>query len=152
MKKIRTVLTLFYYGTMIAAVLVALLAYWLVIKNGFALDPASSMGLKISYAVMLYVIVSVPLSLGLFNKKVNKLKDLENKAEQERQYLQIGKWRMVCIGLGLLLGVFFFYLLQEQSLLFCAGIAAIALYFCKPTTGKIENDLAAEINSDIDEI
>ncbi len=152
MDKVRTILAWFYYGVMAAAVLVAVLGYYLVVKADFRMDPASDLSLKISYLVILYVILSVPLSLALFNKQLKKIRAIEVENERLRAYLKAGKLRILFIGLGHVLGIFFFYMLQEQSLLFAAGIAVIALYFCKPTQANIEHNLTEPVASDIDEI
>ena len=42
---------------------------------------------------------------------------------------------------GLMLGVLFFYVMGSQSMIFCAGIAAIGLFFCKPSQAKISSEL-----------
>lgn len=152
MKNIRTTLSFYYYGSMVFVVMAAVFAAYLLLKQEIGIDPNSDLGLKISYFVIIYVMASVPLCLALFNRYINKLKQEENKEIQTKKYLKAAKFRIVFIGLGMALGVFFFYILQQQSMIFAAGIAAVALYFCKPTLGKIENDLAPKIESDIDEI
>lgn len=40
-----------------------------------------------------------------------------------------------------MLGIIFFYVMRSQSMIFCAGIASIALVFCKPSEVKVITDL-----------
>lgn len=52
--------------------------------------------------------------------------------------------RILVIGSGFLLGVLFFFLMNSQSMIFSAGIAAIGLFFCKPAEVKIISELKIE--------
>jgi uncharacterized membrane protein YgaE (UPF0421/DUF939 family) len=58
-----------------------------------------------------------------------------------KKYRKAGLFRILVIGIGLVLGVLFFYIMGLQSMIFSAGIAAIALFFCKPSEAKITIDL-----------
>lgn len=137
MKKALRTLNLVYYITFLLAVVAAGIGYLLVRKYGISVNPLSDMGRNLSYIVILYVIISIPLSLWLFNKKVKQLKKQDDESGKLQKYTQYAVWRIVVMGLGLFLGVLFFYVLQERSLMFCAGMSAIGLVFCKPTEAKI---------------
>ena len=61
--------------------------------------------------------------------------------------LMIAELAVVFIVTGMLhklsttTAVLLFYLMQQNSMIFCAGIAAVGLYFCKPTEAKLLTDL-----------
>ena len=76
--------------------------------------------------------------------KVKKLSELESPEEKINKYKTFSFWRLTIIGCNLLLGVGFFYLLNSRSMIFCAGIAAIALVFCKPAEVKMASELNLE--------
>jgi hypothetical protein len=82
--------------------------------------------------------------LSLFNKnlkRINEEADMKIRLERYRKASQI---RLAIIGSGFVLGIFLFFIMHSQSMIFCAGIAAIALFFCKPAEVKIISDLKIE--------
>ena len=87
------------------------------------------------------IIGSVPLTLGLFHRYVKKLTSIEDVETRLAKYQTAGLIRIVIMGVGLVLGVLFFYLMGSQSMLFCGGIAAIGLFLCKPSQSKISSEL-----------
>ena len=145
MKKTLTKLTIAYYVVYIAAVLAATAGYY-ILKEGVSIDAQSQTGITISSALIIFIIGSIPVTLGLFHRYTKKIATLEDVQIRVKKYEMASYLRLTIIGLGLILGVLFFYILHSQSMLFCAGIAAIALFFCKPSKSKMLNDI------DIDEL
>ena len=140
MKKTLTKITIAYYVVYIAAVLAATAGYY-ILKEGVSIDAQSQTGITISSALIIFIIGSIPVTLGLFHRYSKKIATLEDVQIRVKKYEIASYLRLTIIGLGLILGVLFFYILHSQSMLFCAGIAAIALFFCKPSKSKMINDI-----------
>ncbi len=140
MKKTLTKITIAYYVVYIAAVLAATAGYY-ILKEGVSIDAQSQTGITISSALIIFIIGSIPVTLGLFHRYSKKIATLEDVQIRLKKYEIASYLRLTIIGLGLILGVLFFYILHSQSMLFCAGIAAIALFFCKPSKSKMINDI-----------
>ncbi|MEA4851804.1 MAG: hypothetical protein VB126_10215 [Paludibacter sp.] len=140
MKKTLTKITIAYYVVYIAAVLAATAGYY-ILKEGVSIDAQSQTGITISSALIIFIIGSIPVTLGLFHRYSKKIATLEDVQIKVKKYEMASYLRLTIIGLGLILGVLFFYILHSQSMLFCAGIAAIALFFCKPSISKMINDI-----------
>lgn len=145
MKKTLTKITIAYYVVYIAAVLAATAGYY-ILREGFSIDVQSQTGITLSSALIIFIIGSIPVTLGLFHRYLKKIVALEDVEIKLKKYEMASYLRLTIIGLGLIFGVLFFYILHSQSMLFCAGIAAIALFFCKPSKSKMINDI------DIDEL
>lgn len=134
-----------YYAMFALLIVTATVLWYLLTKQGLTMfDPQSVVGQVLQYIVIVYVIVSIPTALFLFKRLCRKL----SKAEDDMKYAAYAKWgivRIVVIGLGMTLGIAAFYLLQGyQSMLWCAAISAIGLFFCKPNERKMELDLLPE--------
>jgi len=140
MKRTLRILLTAYYAVYAGAILAATSGYY-ILKSGFKIDPLTSEGTIINSIVILYIICTVPLALALFNKMTKKWALIQDENEQLEKYKTGAIYRILIIGTGLVLGVVFFYVMNSQSMIFCAGIAAVALFFCKPSENKIMNDL-----------
>lgn len=140
MKKTLRNITLAYYAVYVAAILAAISGYYF-LRSGFSIDPQSQMGITVSSILILLIIGSIPVTLGLFNRFTKKWALLENRDLRIKKYQTASFVRLAIIGLGLVLGVIFFYIMNSQSMIFCAGIAAIALFFCKPSEVKMVSEL-----------
>jgi MFS family permease len=143
MTQILKKLNIYYYSIYIAAIIIAYFGYQL-FNSGFRIEEKSSSGIVISSALIILIIGSIPLTLSLFNKnlkRINEEADMKIRLERYRKASQI---RLAIIGSGFVLGIFLFFIMHSQSMIFCAGIAAIALFFCKPAEVKIISDLKIE--------
>lgn len=136
-------LTIVYYSTYIAAIASATAGYY-ILKSGTTIDPLSSTGTLLNSLLIIFIIGSVPASLAIFSKLAKKWAQLPNKDERLAHYGKAGSIRLAVLGFALSLGVLFFYILGLKSMIFGAGIAAIGLFFCKPT----ENKIVLELNLD----
>lgn len=144
MKQTLRQLVIAYYSVYIAAIAAATSGFY-ILKSGFIIDPLSQTGTAINTLLIIFIIGSVPLTLGYFNKLTKKWALLEDENQRLENYRKAGTIRIAIIGLGLVLGVLFFYIMNSQSMIFCAGIAAIALFFCKPSESKISNELGLSL-------
>lgn len=140
MKKTLRTLNIAYYAIYVAAVIAAGAGYF-ILKSGINIDPQSQAGITISSILIIFIIGSVPVTLGTFHRYCKKLAISEDQELKIQKYQSASLLRLVIIGTALFLGVLFFYIMHSQSMIFCAGIAAIALYFSKPTQGKLLTDL-----------
>jgi hypothetical protein len=140
MKRTLRILLTAYYAVYAAAILAATSGYY-ILKSGYKIDPLTSEGTIINSIVILYIISTIPLALAIFNKMTKKWALIQDENEQLEKYRNGGIYRILIIGTGLVFGVVFFYVMNSQSMIFCAGIAAVALFFCKPSENKILNDL-----------
>jgi hypothetical protein len=143
MKQTLRQLQIAYYSVYIAAIAAATSGFY-ILKSGFVINPLSQTGTILNTLLIIFIIGSVPLSLGYFNKLTKKWALLEDENQRLEKYRKFGILRITVIGLGLVLGVLFFYIMNSQSMIFCAGIAAIALFFCKPSEAKISTELNIE--------
>ncbi len=143
MKKTLNKLTLIYYLIYIAAIVVGISGFQL-FRSGYTIDDKSTLGIAISSILIIFIIGSIPITLALFNKKTKKWAEIEDVHEKLKLYEKAGVIRLAIVGSGFLLGVLFFFVLNSQSMIFCAGIAAIALFFCKPAEVKIISELKIE--------
>ncbi len=140
MKKTLRQLQIAYYSVYIAAIAAATSGFY-ILKSGFVLNPLSQTGTVINSVLIIFIIGSIPLGLGYFNKLTKQWALLEDENKRLENYRKAGVIRITIIGLGLVLGVLFYYIMNSQSMIFCAGIAAIALFFCKPSEAKISTEL-----------
>lgn len=143
MKQVLKKLTMVYYLIYIAAVLVALLGFQLH-RSGVIMDSQSEAGIIISSVLIILIIGSIPITLGVFNKKTKKWAVEEDVSKKLALYSKASVIRLIIIGSGFLLGMLFFFLMNSQSMIFCAGISAIALFFCKPAKAKMISELQLE--------
>ncbi len=91
---------------------------------------------------IMYVMASVPFALWYFQRRVNQLKNGdENKV---RTYKRVSLLRIALIAAGVILNIALYCILRDQSMFYCAAIAALAFIFCKPQRAKIEQDLLDE--------
>jgi len=144
--KLQSKLNIWYYAYFAAYILViALMGY--LFKGKWAFDSLTQPGQTIQYAVIFYMIVSVPGALYGFKRMMKKVSRIEDPVAQERSYYLWSILRMTLIALGAIFGIVAFYILyirnnagdwtRNQSMLWCAAISIIAQYFCKPTEKKI---------------
>lgn len=142
-KKILKQLSALYYAFYVVAVVFAIAGYQ-IFKAGFNIDEKSQAGIAITSVLIIFIIGSVPVALALFNRNVKKWALLEDVKQKLELYKKASVIRLLVIGTGFILGVIFFFILNSQSMIFSAGIAAIGLFFCKPAEVKIISELQIE--------
>lgn len=140
MKETLRQLTIAYYCVYAAAIAAALTGFY-ILRSGLRIDPLSQTGTILNSILIVLIIGCIPVTLAIFNKKTKNWAKLENQDQKLALYKTAGTIRIAIIGIALITGVLFFYIMNSQSMIFCAGIAAIALFFCKPSEAKIETDL-----------
>lgn len=112
------------------------------------IDPKSTIGIALSSILILYIMISIPFALGGFHRMTKKWKLIDDEKLKLAKYEKGAILRLVAIGSGLIGSVVLFYVMNDISMIYCVGITAIALLFCKPTEGKIESDLKMDEKED----
>jgi len=147
MKKIINKISLIYYSVYAATIISAVFIF-LNKDNGALIDSKSGLGITLTDFVILYMLLSIPLALGGFYRMAKKWRLIEDEKKKFNEYQKGAVLRLLIIGIGLIGSIIVFYLLRDVSLIYCSGIAAISLIFCKPTEGKIISDLKLEETED----
>ena len=143
-KSITVTYYIIYLLTIIAVIAIFFMTYTNVDVN--RIDALSSLGIKISTIYMFYLLASIPSALYLFHLYTLKLRKETNEFLQFQKYKKASNIRLWVVGTGLIVGVILVYVLRSQSMIFTAAIAAIALYFSKPSGVK----MIRELNLDAD--
>jgi hypothetical protein len=144
MEKVVKRIHLAYYLIYTATILSSMIGYLINMNRTTSVDPKSSVSIALSTIVILYIIISIPTALALFHKNTKKWAAIEDNFTKINKYVTGAIWRIIAVGSGLVLSVVVFYFIQIQSMIYCALIAAVALFFCKPTERKITSDLKLE--------
>ena len=137
---IRKQINIVYYALYVMYVLLVVIFGFLLkdSPNMLQFDPLIQPGQSIAYVVILYVIASIPGALWWFKKQMKKVSQMEDEAAKQAKYLSCAVVRVAVIGLGAVMAIVAFYLLGTyQPMLWCAGIAVLAQFFCKPSDRKI---------------
>ena len=140
MGKIITKITLIYYGIYTTTILLAVLIF-LNKNNQIFIESKSTLGITLTDIVILYMLVSIPLALGGFFRMTKKWRLIEDETLKFKAYQNGSIIRLLLIGVGLIGSIAVFYLIRNISIVYCAGIAAIALIFCKPNESKMISEL-----------
>lgn len=137
---IRKQINIVYYALYVMYVLLVVIFGFLLkdSPNKIQFDPLTQPGQSIAYVVILYVIASIPGALWWFKKQMKSVSQIEDEEAKQTRYTYCAITRVGMIGLGAVLAIVAFYLLGTyQPMLWCAGIAILAQFFCKPTDRKI---------------
>lgn len=141
MKHPKIILNITYYIALILIIITTMLCYnYTYIKNIYlpSNDPTS---ITIYTIIIWYVILTFPLSFKGFSLAIKHLKKLPDDGSREHYYKIYGVIRIIIMTIGFIASIIGFYLLQQKSLIWLAGISAIGLIICKPTEKKIDTDL-----------
>lgn len=133
--------TIVYYAIYALTILSAFGGYLLNINSEAARNPQSDTSIALSTFVIAYIIISVPAAFALFNYYLKKWLAIQDENIKLEKYATGATLRLIAIGSGLILSIVAFYILRTESMMFCAGIAAIALIFAKPTEARVFADL-----------
>ena len=145
MEKTVKKIGLVYYLIYTTTILITVVGYLLTLKSESNLDSKSPLGIALTSIVILYILISIPLSLGGFYKMTKKWISIEDETLKFKKYENGAILRLLLIGIGLIVSIVVFFLIRTDiSLIYCAGIAAIALLFCRPSEGKMISELKLE--------
>lgn len=150
-RKIKTVtksITVTYYIIYLITILAVVAIFFVTYSdvNLNRIDALSPLGVKISTVYLIYLLISIPVALYLFYKYTLKLRKETDEFIQFQKYKKASNIRLWVVGIGLIIGVILVYVLRSQSMIFTAAIAAIALYFCKPSGVKMIRELDLDVD------
>jgi protein-S-isoprenylcysteine O-methyltransferase Ste14 len=131
-----------YYIVFVLLIVVGICGYFL--SRVLTIDSMTPLGVALQTLVIILLLLCIPLGIKIHSKKVQKLQENENEEEKLLVYSYWSAFRLTMIAIPLLLAVLLFYLMQSNSMLFCGGIAALALLYCKPIPEKIFKELNIE--------
>jgi hypothetical protein len=140
-----------YYMIYTLTILSTIVGY-LVTQTREAVDVKSPLSITLSSIVIIYIFISLPAAITIFHRSTKKWAAIEDDFKKFEKYSAGATWRILAVGFGLVLSVVAFYFIRTESMIFCAGITAIALLYCKPTIGKIRSDLKMDEPEDEEEI
>jgi hypothetical protein len=144
MEKFVKKIYLAYYLIYTVTILSTIIGYIVTLTHGSSVSIQSPLSITLSSIVILYLIVSIPAALALFHRSTKKWAQIEDNYTKLNKYVTGATWRILIIGLGLVMSIVVFYIIRTESMIFCAFIEAIALLFCKPTENKIIKDLGLD--------
>ena len=134
-----------YYLVYTATILSTIIGYYLTMNRESTPDVKSDFSISLSSIIILYIMVSIPAALALFHRSLKKWREIEADFVKFRKYTIGAQLRLLVVGSGLVISVIAHFILyagtQNFSMIFCAGIAAVALFFCKPSVVKVANEL-----------
>jgi hypothetical protein len=136
-EKIVRKLNVFYYGTMVLALIALTVMYYLSSQEKWEpIDPLSQLGSTLQYVMIFTVLAVVPFGLYIIKwKKPDTLEKYEFLATQ----------RILMIGLLMTPNIIIYYLLGcYRPMIWLVGITAVAWYFTKPTLAKMEQEMKPE--------
>ncbi len=142
-KKIIKSLNLYYYGVLILTLLSGTFAYFLIMKDLVqAIDPMSTIGQVMQYAVIVDALLTIPAGLYLCKRKCTKLAELADEEQKLMGYKRVATLRILLVSNTMVLGIAAFYLMGAyQSMLWITAVSAIGWYFTKPSERKMELEL-----------
>ena len=134
--------SIFFYLMFIVTILSVVGGYYFA-TEGFVVN--EEMKVNLSSAYFLYVLAVIPLTFYLFNKQIKKTALIENENVRLEKYQQASTLRILLIGSAMILGtIIFSFLFRTQSILFCTGIAVLAMLFCVPSKAKLISELGID--------
>ena len=140
-----------YYLVYTTTILSTIIGYYMTMNREAAPDVKSDLTITLSSIIIMYIMISIPSALALFHRNLKKWREIEDEFLKHKKYISGLKLRLLVVGTGLVASVIGHFILyagtQNMSMIACAGIAAIALFFCKPSANKV----AAELEIETDE-
>jgi hypothetical protein len=137
-----------YYWVYTSTILSTVIGYYMTMNRESVPDVKSELSITLSSLIIMYLIISIPAALALFHRNLKKWCEIEDEFLKHKKYIAGAKLRLLVVGVGLVGSVIGHFVLYagtpNMTMIACAAIAAIALYFCKPTTGKVADELNIE--------
>ena len=142
-KNIIKSLNLYYYGALILTLIAGTLAYFLIIKDIVqSIDPMSTLGQVLQYAVIFDALLTIPTGLYLCKRQCAKLAELTDEEQKLVGYKKAATLRILLVSNTMIWGIAAFYLMGAyQSMLWITAVSAIGWYFTKPSEAKLQAEL-----------
>ena len=138
-EEIHKKLSIIFYAMFFNSIVFAFLFYYFGKQTTITVITQTDMILQTIAILML--LVCVPVALKLYFTKVKALQNIENKEEKLRNYFSWNIVRLAFIEGSLFFSLIVYFITQNDSMLFCAGIAMMTLFLCKPNLNRIKEEL-----------
>lgn len=144
MKRITNILNAQYFLILLLAIVVAMLSYHFVVQEGRGYSPNDPVSVTWYSFIIMYCIVTIPMSLYLLSKKIKALEVIEDLDLRKKRYLTLASIRVLWLGSALLISIIGFYFLHIPSLIYLTGICVMSLLFVKPSSRRMRGELNLE--------
>ncbi|PID94638.1 MAG: hypothetical protein CSA89_01005 [Bacteroidales bacterium] len=129
----------FVIGVVLVAVVSVLLFFT---KSMLVVAPSQSVVDIVKTILLLYILISIPVSLKIVGVVMKKNSNFATLEVCVRKYTTVSAIRLCLLLFGLLGGVVCYILFYMQDMLYLIGIEVVALLFCLPTYGRVEQEMA----------
>jgi len=147
-RQINQIYYLIYTGTILSTII----GYYITMNTVNTVNLKSELSISLSSLIILYIIISIPSALALFHRNLKKWREIDDMFLKGKKYIFGAQMRLFFVGFGVILSIVGHFILyvhtSNMSMIACAGIAAIALFFCKPSVGKVITELELEVDED----
>ena len=144
-RQINQIYYLIYTGTILSTII----GYYITMNTVNSVNQKSEFAISLSSLIILYIIISIPASLALFHRNLKKWREIDDLFLKGKKYIFGAQMRLFFVGFGVILSIIGHFILYvhtpNMSLIACAGIAAIGLFFCKPSVDRVVNELDIDI-------
>jgi len=137
-------LSIIYYGILIGVIGFLLVYYFFFKDIDFSQQFSDNVTVKFQMAGILVLLIAIPLGLKYYSIQVKKIRDIKNEEEKIKKYTNLFIVRLAAIEFPLLLNLMMFIITKNTSMMYCVGIAFLALLFCKPNKIKMLEELNVE--------
>jgi hypothetical protein len=141
-----------YYLVYTSTILSTIIGYYLTMNRESTPDVKSELSITLSSMIIMYLIISIPATLALFHRNLKKWREIEDEFLKHKKYIAGAKLRLFVVGVGLVASVIGHFILfagtTNMSMIACAGISFIALFFCKPSASKVASELEIEADDE----
>jgi hypothetical protein len=141
-----------YYLVYTSTILSTIIGYYLTMNRDSVPNVKSELSVTLSSLIIMYMLISIPASLAIFHRNLKKWREIEDEFLKYKKYIAGAKLRLLAIGLSLVASVIGHFILyagtSNMTMIGCAGIAAISLFFCKPSLSRVANELDIEASDE----
>lgn len=123
---------------------------WFMAKN-LEYSGLGDYAVALKTVIILFVLISIPLTLKLFSLKLKKLTTLSDPQQQAKRYIQASRLRVLVILIGLISAIMFYFLEGMQDMLYVVAIEVAVLVLCIPTKKRVQSEIDVFTNQNEEE-
>ena len=146
MLKIKKVVRKNFYAAVVLVIFHVVLGYF--IGKTKINANTENIDIIVKTLVIIYVLVSIPLSLKLFSVRLKKIAAIDDREIKALKYIKASRIRMIFILIGLISAIMCVFVMKMNDMAYMVAIEVIIMFFCTPTNKRIEQELSA-INYEI---
>ena len=92
--------------------------------------------------VILFVLISIPLTLKLFSQQLQKIALISDENLQEKKYILASRLRVLIVLIGLIASIMCYFLEAMKDMLYVVAIEVVILLLCLPTEKRVRGEIA----------